>query len=164
MKVLIVYATKYGTSEKCAKDLSEKINGEVDVKNINETSDIDLSIYDKVIIGGPIYMGMMNKNITGFCNNNLKTLITKKVGLYVCSMFGGEQGVANMKNAFPIELQNEAVTMKLLGGELNIAKMKFFDKLIAKMVSKAPIKEGQIIHKGIIEENLNEFANEINNA
>lgn len=164
MKTLIVYATKYGCSEKCAKLLSEKILGEADLVNITKNSTPDLSLYEKVIIGGPIYMGVMNSNITEYCNNNLDSLKNKKLALFVCSMFGDNRAEENMQKAFPEDLKNIAVSMKLFGGELNISKMKFMDKLIAKMVSKAQPKPGEIINKGILLENVEELAKKVNES
>lgn len=164
MKTLIMYATKYGCSEKCAKLLSEKILGEVDLVNITNNNTPDLSLYEKVIIGGPIYMGVMNSNITEYCNNNLDSLKNKKLALFVCSMFGDNRAEENMKKAFPEDLKNIAVSMKLFGGELNISKMKFMDKLIAKMVSKAEPKPGEIINKGILVDNIEELAKKVNES
>lgn len=164
MKTIILYATKYGCSERCSKILSEKIIGEVDLVNIAKDSRPDLSKYEKVIIGGPIYMGVMNKDITDFCNNNIKELHDKKIALFVCSMFGDNRTEENMERAFPNELKQVAVDMKLFGGELNVDKMKFMDKFIAKMVSKAQPKPGEIINKGILLENIDKLAEKVNNA
>lgn len=164
MKVLIIYATKYGTSEKCAKLLKDKLDGEVELINISKNIEIDLSKYDKVIIGGPIYMGTMQNKITEFCNMNMKLLKSKKIALFACSMFGGEKGDENMKKGFPSELKEVAVSIKLFGGELNIDRMKFMDKFITKVVKKAPLEPGQIVNDGILLNNIEELAKDINNS
>lgn len=164
MKVLIIYSTKYGTSEKCAKLLKDKLNGEVELINISKNSEVDLSKCDKIIIGGPIYMGTMQNKITEFCNANIETLKNKKVALFACSMFGGEKGEENMKNNFSNELKNIVVSMKLFGGELNIDKMKFIDKVITKMVKKVELQPGQIINNGLLLDNINKLAEDINNS
>jgi menaquinone-dependent protoporphyrinogen oxidase len=164
MKVLIIYATKYGTSEKCAKLLKDKINGEVELVNISKNSEVDLSKYDKVVIGGPIYMGTMQNKITEFCNANIEALKNKKIALFACSMFGGEKGEENMRNSFPNNLKNTAVSMKLFGGELNIDKMKFMDKFITKMVKKATLQSDQIVNEGLLVDNINKLAEDINNC
>ncbi len=54
MKTLIVFGTKHGCTERCAKTLSEKFDGEVDLINLKEGKNIDISQYDKVIIGDSI--------------------------------------------------------------------------------------------------------------
>ena len=63
MNTLIVYSSKYGCTEKCAKLIKQELNDPADLinlKNIN-IKDINLSKYDKVIIGGPIYIGKIQK-------------------------------------------------------------------------------------------------------
>ena len=79
MKTLIVYATKYGSTEKCAKLLSGKLSSEVKLCNLKLEKNIDLSKYDKVIIGTSVYMGRVRKEINEFFISNSNELITKKV-------------------------------------------------------------------------------------
>jgi len=159
-----MYATKYGFSEKCVKLLKDELNGEIKIINISGNSEIDLSKYDKIIIGGPIYMGIMNKEIVRFCNENIELLKTKQIGLFVCSMFSGIRAEENMKKAFPDELKNIAVSIKLFGGELNTDKMNFVDKFITKMVGKMPLQPGESINKGILINNVSNLAKDINNC
>ena len=64
MSTLIVYASKYGCTEKCVKLMSKKLNDKVDLINLKNINDIDLSKYDKVIIGGSIYIGRIQKEVT----------------------------------------------------------------------------------------------------
>ena len=56
-KTQIIYASKYGCAQKCAEILSKKIDGPVDLVNIqgnvSDLSTLDaLEQYDKVVIGG----------------------------------------------------------------------------------------------------------------
>ncbi|MDD2438449.1 MAG: flavodoxin domain-containing protein [Massilibacteroides sp.] len=164
MKTIIIYSTKYGCSEKCAKLLAEKINGDTQIVDLTTKNDVDISEYDKVIIGGPIYMGMLHKSIDSFCKNNEQVLKNKKLGIFVCSMFGGKKGEETMKSSFSDELKNAATTMQLLGGELNIDKMKFLDKVITKMVAKATKGSNTDVNNGILLDNIEKLANSINNV
>lgn len=163
MKTVIVYSTKYGCSEKCAKLLAEKVDG-AELKNVEKNGDLDIFKYDKVIIGGPIYMGMLDKRLDKFCKNNEEILKTKKLGIFVCSMFGGKTGEETMKKAFSDKLKNAVVAMEHFGGELNIAKMNFLDRAITKMVIKSAENSNTETHKGVILENIEKFANIMNNA
>ncbi|MGV8154838.1 MAG: hypothetical protein ACLKAL_13375 [Alkaliphilus sp.] len=43
MNTLIVYATKYGSTEKCSKILSKYLEGTVDLCNLKNANDVDLS-------------------------------------------------------------------------------------------------------------------------
>nr|WP_242847760.1 flavodoxin domain-containing protein [Fervidicella metallireducens] len=84
MKILIAYGTKYGCCEKCAKILSEKLNGTVDLFNLKKDENINLNEYDLVIVGGSIYAGKIRNEVMNFCRSNLDILKHKKqLFLYV---------------------------------------------------------------------------------
>lgn len=53
MSTLIVYTSKYGSTEKCAKQLAEQLTDSFELVD----SVPDLSLFDSIIIGSPIYMG-----------------------------------------------------------------------------------------------------------
>jgi len=52
MKTLVLFASRYGCTEKCANMLAEKINGDVEVKDLVKNKKIGLDGYDLVIRGG----------------------------------------------------------------------------------------------------------------
>ncbi|GMQ58077.1 flavodoxin domain-containing protein [Vallitalea sediminicola] len=137
MSILIVYGTKYSFTEECAKVLENKLDEEVVFINLQKDNINDLSNYDKIIIGGPIYAGQLSKKVRQFCMDNLQILLSKKIGLYVSCSMTGEEAIKQMKNGFPEQLYNRAVAKDYLGGKINLDKAKFFDRLIIKMVSKA---------------------------
>jgi len=136
MKILILYGTKHGCTEKCAKILSEKLTEKVDLYNLKERKDIDISQYDKVIIGGSIYIGKIRKEVSDFCLQNLNVLKEKSVGLFICCMGEGEAVEKQLNEAFPKELIENAVAKESFGGEFIFKKMNFFERLIVKKVSK----------------------------
>ena len=49
MKTLVVYASKHGTTKKCAKVLSEKINGDVQLLDLGDSKRVNLKDYDSSI-------------------------------------------------------------------------------------------------------------------
>lgn len=136
MKTLILYATKYGTTEKCAKILSELLKGEVDLINLNKVKHVDLSQYNRVIIGGSVYMGKIHKEIAEFCSNHAGALKDIKLGLFICCMREGEVAETELNEAFPEELLTRASAKDYFGGEFVLKKMGFMDRLIVKKVSK----------------------------
>ena len=83
MKTAIVYATKYGCTKECAEILKTYLHGEVNILSA-KADKINLSQYDAVFIGGSVYMGKIQKEITQFCKRNLKQLLHTKIGLFVC--------------------------------------------------------------------------------
>ena len=76
LKTLIVYATKTGITEKCAKTINKKIQDSTLV-NIQKEK-VDMRDYDFIIVGSPIRMGMIDKKIKAFLQKNRQYLKTKK--------------------------------------------------------------------------------------
>lgn len=157
MKTLIAYSTKYGCTERCGKKLAEKLNGEVELKNVKKEKNIDLSKYDKVIIGGSIYMGKIQKEISEFSIKNLDVLKGKKIGLFICCMRDGEIAATEIKDAFPEELISNSIAKECFGGEFILSKMNFMDRMIVKKVSKIDKDTSNIS-----EENIDSFAKLMN--
>ncbi|KAB3532814.1 flavodoxin domain-containing protein [Alkaliphilus serpentinus] len=159
MKTLIVYGTKYGCTEGCAKDLAKEVTGEVELCNLKNSKPADLEKYDKVIIGGSIVMGGIQKEVTEFCSTNLETLKGKKLGLFICCMRDGETAETQFNSAFPKELVEAATIKGYFGGEFILKKMTFIDKLIVKKVAKVSSDTSNIL-----KENIHKFAEKMNIA
>ncbi|MGL5086612.1 MAG: flavodoxin domain-containing protein, partial [Clostridium sp.] len=81
MKSLILFGSKYGTTEASANKLKGYLQGEIDVINIKNKQDISLNNYERVIMGTSVYAGMINKDIKSFIESNKAELINKKIGL-----------------------------------------------------------------------------------
>lgn len=158
MRTIIIYATKHGFTKMCATKLSKKLEGEVDVQNLKENKDIRLEQYDKVIIGGSIYMGQIQKEVKDFCTINLEKLKSKKVSVFICCSQEGENANTELNNSFPQELLTTAVAKGFLGGGFTFKNMGFFEKLIIKKVAKTSEDTSSFS-----EEKLNAFATAINN-
>jgi len=159
MNTLIVYGTKYGCTEKCASILSKKLTGTVDLYNLKEATSIDISKYGKIIIGGSIYIGKIQKEVSEFCTKNLDKLKEKKIGLFICGMQSGDVLETELNNSYPQELLKGALVKEHFGGEFIMKKMNFIEKVIVKKVSKVDKDTSNIL-----EENINKFAQLINEA
>ncbi len=157
MSTLIVYASKYGCTERCAKLLSKELNDKVDLINLNNIKVIDFSKYDKVIIGGSIYIGRIQKEVTEFCAKNLDRLKEKRIGLFICGMQEGEMINTELNQNFPSELLKIAEVKSHFGGEFIFNKMNFMEKLIVKKISKLTSDKSNIL-----EDNIYKFAQKMN--
>jgi menaquinone-dependent protoporphyrinogen oxidase len=153
MKTLIAYGTKYGCTEKCASMLARKIPGEVTVLNLKENANHNIGEYDNVIIGGSIYAGKIQGIVKNFCEGNLKTLLSKKVGLFICCGFEGEKAEKQLVESFPATLQAKAMAKGFFGSEMSLERMGFLDRMIVRKVAK--ITES---YSRILEDNILEFA------
>lgn len=150
VKTLIVYATKHGSTEKCANMLSEKLTGQVDLINLKGTKTPDLSEYDSVIVGGSVYIGKIRKEVSGFCSESLDELKEKRLGLFICCMAEGETASEQLEKVFPQELSNVAKSKASFGGEFRFNKMNAMERFIIKKVTKSDEKYADVdLSKGL---------------
>jgi menaquinone-dependent protoporphyrinogen oxidase len=150
MKTLIVYATKYGTTEKCVKKLTIKLIGEVKVYNLKDEVP-SLDGYDKVVIGGSIYIGQIQKDIINFCNEKEGELLAKTLGLFIVCMGNEEMAQKQLTTAYPPKLFQHAVVKEIFGGEFQYKKMGFMDKLITRVIAKTSQDVSKIDYEKIID-------------
>jgi len=138
MKIAIIYATKHGTTEKVAELISEKLQGnEISLINLAKTSNLDIKMFDYLILGTSIYAGNGIKAMKNFCEANLVVLQEKPHSLFICGMEpNAEKQQTELENAFPLELSKSAVNQCFLGGEFLFEKMNFFEKFIIKRIAK----------------------------
>lgn len=156
MKSLIIYTSKTGATESCAKKLKEQLK-DCTMENIDNLKE-DINQYDLIIIGSPIRMGMIDKRIKKFLLNNREKLKAKKTAYFICCGFH-ENWKKYYEENIPKDLLESAVVYDSFGGELDIEKQKGFDKWIIKMVSKS-IEEDKKIE--ILEENIDKFIKKLN--
>jgi menaquinone-dependent protoporphyrinogen oxidase len=134
------------------------ITGEVTTINIEKDEIPDINLFDKVIIGGSIYIGKIQNDISEFCTRNIDVLKNKKIGFFICSMKDGEEGKAQLSNTIPEELLKNAVIKESFGGEFVIKKLSNMERFIIKKVAKITSDASTIS-----EEAINKFAQLMNN-
>ncbi|HEX2952780.1 MAG TPA: flavodoxin domain-containing protein [Bacillota bacterium] len=136
MKRLIIYASKYGCTESCAKRLAAMLPGEIDLIDLNSNDITDLSGYDQVILGGSIYAGQAPKRIREFSGRNLSMLLSKKVALFLCCFETGDNAQSYIKRTFPDSLVRQSMATEFFGWELHFNKMNRFERWIVKKIAK----------------------------
>lgn len=156
MNTLIVYTSKYGCTEKCAKLVSEYLNDKADMLNLKSDKNIDLTKYDKVIIGGSIYIGKIQKEVTEFCSKYLNTLKEKRIGIFICGM-QKDAIETEINQNFPPELLEIAEVKEYFGGEFSFEKMNFMEKMIIKKIAKTSSNISNIQ-----EDNIKKFVQAMN--
>lgn len=157
MNTLIAYGTKYGCAKNCATELSKELNDNVDIVNLKENNKIDLEKYGRVIIGGSVYIGKIQKEVTEFINLNLNDLTKKEIGLFICGMQEGDVIEKEIVDNFPQELLSKAKSVKHFGGEFVFKKMNFMEKTIVKKIVKVS-SDMSDIHR----DNIKSMAVELN--
>ena len=132
MSTAIVYISRHGSAEKSAKLLKEKVNGEVTLVNLKYDKIPDLELFETVIIGGSIHLGHVQNQVKKFCSRFERTLLQKRLGLYLCCMKNGEEAQQQFIDAFPEILRQHAEVKGIFGGEFLFEKMNFLERMIIK--------------------------------
>lgn len=150
MKILIVYASQHGTTEKVSELLAESFEGHVvNTFNIGREPLPRLHDYDTILIGGSIHAGRIQGKIKKFYTQNMDILLTKKIGLFLCCMEKDKKAWDEFDVVYPEELKKHAVAHGCLGGEFLFDKMNFFEKFIIKKISGYDETVSQIDFEGI---------------
>lgn len=157
MSTLIAYASKYGFTESCAKTLSSKLGGQVDVVNLSVMRP-NPEAYDSVIIGGSVYVGKIRKPVRRFCAQNLDILQKKRLGLFICGLAEGADADRQLQTVFPKELLAAAAAKESFGGECNFEKMNFFEKAAMKKFTGSADNISRVS-----EDHITRFAKQLSN-
>jgi menaquinone-dependent protoporphyrinogen oxidase len=119
----------HGCAEKAAIMLKNMHWEEVDLFNLRLHKPPALEGYNTVIIGGSIHNGDIQGKIRKFCEEHEWELLTKRIGLYMCHMYDGEEAFRQFNDAFSEQLRQHAVAKGLFGGEFNLDKMTRQEKM-----------------------------------
>jgi len=160
MKILIAYATRFGTTEKCAGMLAEILrekNLEVELVDLKKNIRVKPENYDLVIVGGSFLAFRMNSFVRKFVKRNFNILLNTKTGIFMCG--ADENWKDEIKKGFPEELLDKAVVKGYFGYEMNWDKM---NPIVRNMMQKAS-KTTEPVSK-INTENIRKFAEEIAEA
>ena len=139
MKTAIVYVSKYGTTEKVAASIAEKLKetNEVVLFSLKKNPKPNINGFETVILGSPIYMGKASGKMRDFCKANEPALLQKEIGLFICGMhIDKEEREKELKNAYPKTLHEKAKASGFLGGEFLFEQMNFFERFIARKIAK----------------------------
>jgi flavodoxin len=145
MKVLIVYDSVYGNTEKIAKSIGGAITGEVKVLRVGEVSLSELESIDLLIVGSPTQGGRPTQAIQDFLNRVSEHIKGVKVAAFDTRYSTRWVGI------FGYAAGKIADILKVQGGTLIASPEAFFVK-----GKEGPLKDGEIERaaswaKGILE-------------
>ena len=134
MKVLIVYDSVYGNTEKIAKAIGGAITGDVKVLRLSEVNPAELAAVDLLVVGSPTQGGRTTPAIKEFLSkipaNALKNISVASFDTRLSTRLVGIFGYAAGKIA---------ESLKTKGGTLILPPEPFFVK-----GREGPLKEGEL--------------------
>jgi menaquinone-dependent protoporphyrinogen oxidase len=157
MKTLIVFSSKYGTTEKCANLIMKELKGDSQIINLKNDKYKDIDSYDNIIIGGSVYAGRLQSEVKEFVEKNEEHLKNKNIGLFVCCKDEGEKAIEYLKYNISESIFENSFITEHLGHEINLEKMNFLEKTLLKKLFK--VKES---YSEINYEKISKIANKIN--
>lgn len=134
-KYLIAFKSKHGTARDLAVELQARLGAaDTDLVELKRGVHVDPSGYETVIVGGPVYMGNVQKRLRKFLKKHRAVLLERRLGLFLCYM-DTEHGREEFDKVYDEELRAHAVAHGLFGGEFRFDEMNRLEKLLVKKAS-----------------------------
>jgi menaquinone-dependent protoporphyrinogen oxidase len=131
----------------------------VDLLDLKKSTNTDLSQYDKVIIGGSINAGKIQKETKKFSEKYRDELLTKKLGLFICNMAEDSEAQRELDENYPKALLDHAIAKDYFGGEIKLSAMPVFILFIVKKMAKTDIDKDTLLP-----DHINRFIVDMNKA
>lgn len=141
MKLLVTYASKYGSTAEIAEVIGKELqkrNREVEVRPVDEVGSLDE--YDGFVIGSAIYAGSWIKSAADFLRSNQELLASHPVWLFSSGPTGqGDPNEIMDDWNFPEDLETvrQAINPKdviLFHGRIDPDNLNFAEKMIIRSV------------------------------
>lgn len=113
MALLVLYATKSGATEQCAKILSDELSP-CTLCNIELEKPI-IEEFDHIILGAGVRDGKIYKPIRDFIKKNKDELLKKNVGYYICNE-KPKKTEEIIEDNFTADLKEAAICIESFGG------------------------------------------------
>ena len=150
MKTAIVFISKHGTTHRVADQIAQKLDDKgIAIIDLAKEKNVNIDIYDRIILGGSIHMGQVHKKTKAFIAQHHTDLLKKDLGLFLCCMEKGEKAQEQYELAFPSELREHAKSNGLMGYEYLLEKMGFLEKIMVKKITGKDQSYSSINEKAI---------------
>jgi menaquinone-dependent protoporphyrinogen oxidase len=133
MKTLLIYQSKNEATREIANRIAAQL-GETVIHDLKDGAP-SLDRYDCVIIGSPIYAGMVPKKVKSFVEQHTEELYGKKLALFLSGLDDSKEQAYFQAN-FSSQIRQAAVVKSFLGGIYDPKKTGFMMRLIVKAVAK----------------------------
>ncbi|KGQ24558.1 protoporphyrinogen oxidase [Gallibacterium anatis CCM5995] len=141
MKTLILYLTHDGQTRKIAEAIAAKLNGQSVLVNLSENMQIDLTPYDRVVIGASIRYGKFSTQLYDFIQQHHSQLQAKKGALYTVNLTARkadkntpQTNVYTRKLLAKINWQPQLV--QVFAGALLYPRYGWFDRMMIRFIMK----------------------------
>lgn len=134
MNTLIVYASYYGSTEKCAYKIKEKLKVNSIIVNIAYNDFKNLNDYSTIIIGTPLHIGKIHKSIKKFLEKFKGDLSKKTLHFFCCAL--EKEAVEKSLKQMPEEILPNIKVKECFGGRIVKSELSSFERLGIEIIEK----------------------------
>jgi len=148
MTILIVYATRYGSTGEVAQKLSEilqKHGYDVDLQPAGKAG--DLSRYQAVVLGAPLYIGSWLTEARQFLSDHQTSLSGRPVAIFALGpLHREEKELQGAHDQLGKELAKfpwlKPAALQVFAGKYDPDKLHFLDKIVSRLPG-SPLYQAQ---------------------
>ena len=136
--ILVAYATRYGSTKEVAETVAATLGEqglEVEVKTAREVRSLDG--YGAVVLGTPLYMGALFKDVRALLELNQAALEQTPLALFALGPVSAADGVEGSRQQLDTALAKlpwlSPVAMEVFVGKYDPAKLGWKDRMIAAL-------------------------------
>ena len=141
-KVLIIYSTTDGHTRKIClrlKEIVEEKNNQVELVSITDVGAIDLSAYDKIVIGASIRYGKHSKQIYKFVKQYQEVLESKPNAFFSVSVVARKPDKNTPETnpylkIFLKQISWEPKNLAVFAGKIDYQRYSFLDRSIIRLI------------------------------
>lgn len=143
MNVLIAYASRTGTTARCARMLADRLAAQdVTLCDIESDSIPPLDGFDFVALGAPVRYGKLPKSMRAFMHRHREELLSRRTGYFICCAYI-DSAPEYLRKLIPAELARPAAVTSCLGGEIDPRRVRGLDRLVVRMIVGAIRDSGE---------------------
>lgn len=137
MKLAVIYATKHGCTSEIASLIAQlHPNDEATLVSLKTNPHPDLTPFDVVILGGPVYFGQPLPAFRQFIQNHTSELASKPLGIFLVGL-NEKAALKSFEKVIPQKLINHAYAVAFVGGVLSFKTLSFWEKWLVKIIKGA---------------------------
>ena len=134
-KTSIIYSSSHGNTEKILKEILSLAGSSAEMVKVSRASASDILEADKVVLGGSIHAGKIQKELADFTAKHKTLLLQKRLAVFI-GCLDKEESSKQLEKAFPEDIKNHAEVKACIGGNLELKRLPLVLRMIMKLLVK----------------------------